>query len=263
MPVPSTLGTGPLAVLLGIVRAFAPAPAPARPRPRRSTDMSARHHVSQLEPDLLTLTLIKRFEGYRASAYQDVGGVWTVGYGHTPSFAGETVTPEQAMVYLRGDIETVQNQLARLVTVWLTQYEYTALVSLVYNIGAGNFARSTLLKKLNREDYTGAAAEFKKWRLVQGRIVRGLQIRRRVEEMIFTTPSTVADLNGYVESATAAFGGTSSSPSTPSTPSTPSAPADQDGEPDVPTYIPGHGDGTWSWVALAVVAIGGYVLYNR
>ncbi len=67
----------------------------------------------------------------------------------------------------------------------INQHQYDALVSLVFNIGRGNFAASTMLKKLNLSDYDGAAAEFPKWNKQAGKVLNGLTKRRAKEQALF------------------------------------------------------------------------------
>ena len=110
------------------------------------------------------IDLIKSFENCELTAYQDVAGVWTIGYGHTAGvYAGMTITQAQAEEFLRSDLKTAENAVNGKVTYPLTQNMFDALVSLTFNIGSGNFGSSTLLKKLNQGDINGAANEFDRW----------------------------------------------------------------------------------------------------
>ena len=96
----------------------------------------------------------------------DSVGVWTIGYGHTSPNIGPGLKISKAYAEellrrrLDDEFELIVN---RLVTVGLTQNQFDALVSFVYNIGIAAFSNSTLLKKLNAGDYAGAADEFDKW----------------------------------------------------------------------------------------------------
>lgn len=132
------------------------------------------------------LALTEQFEGCRLVAYQDVRGVWTIGYGHTSGVhAGMTCTQAQAEQWLLEDIEYAANAVKHYVTVALTQGEFDALVDFVFNVGVGNFAGSTLLRKLNAGDYAGAAHEFERWDMAGGKHVAGLLRRRIAEENEF------------------------------------------------------------------------------
>jgi lysozyme len=98
---------------------------------------------------------------------------------------GDKITKRQADVLLREDLEMFSAQLHRVIKVPVTQNQYDALLSLCYNIGIGNFKKSTLLKLLNASDYNGAANEFSKWRKAKGKILNGLVTRRKLERKLF------------------------------------------------------------------------------
>ena len=140
------------------------------------------------------IELIKSFEGFRANAYPDPksgGDPWTVGYGTTkfpsgrPVKKGDCVTSAQAEMYLREDVKKFANSVDALVTVPLKQCQYDAIVSFVYNLGATNFRKSTLLKKLNAKDYKGAADEFLRWVSPGSSVEAGLRRRRTAERAMF------------------------------------------------------------------------------
>lgn len=129
------------------------------------------------------ITLIKEFEGLRLRAYLCPGGVWTIGYGHTAGVKpGMTITEEQAEQFLKEDLiifeRAVNNQ-----NLSINQNQFDALVSLIYNIGIGNFQKSTLLRKarINAND-NSIMDEFLRWVYSKGRVLPGLQ-RRRLSEM--------------------------------------------------------------------------------
>lgn len=129
---------------------------------------------------------IRRWEGLRLSAYRDPGGILTIGYGHTGDVeAGQTITLDQAEDLLSEDLRTAQSAVERLVKVPLTDRQYSALVSFVFNVGEGQFAESTLLRKLNRGDYSGAADEFLRWTRAGSVELPGLVERRRLEREFF------------------------------------------------------------------------------
>lgn len=132
------------------------------------------------------LLLIKQAEGLRLAPYQDSKGVWTIGYGHTKGITQETdvITREEAEELLRNDLETAQGDVERLVRVPLSENQYSALVSLVFNTGADPL-RLTLGRKLNAGDYSGAAGEFLKWSHAGGEVLPGLLKRRGLERGLF------------------------------------------------------------------------------
>lgn len=145
-----------------------------------------RHHVNNLTISKRGLQLIKKFEGLRLVAYKDGGGVWTVGYGHTSNvLAGMQITEAQAEGFLRLDIHGAEYAIRRHVEVPLSQNEYDALVSFVFNVGATQFATSTLLSLLNDLDYNDAAEQLPRWCHDNGIVVQGLLNRRRDERLMF------------------------------------------------------------------------------
>lgn len=140
------------------------------------------------------LNLIKSFEGCRLKAYDDGLGVWTIGYGHTSGVKkGQRISQSLADYYLQQDVAVFENAVNNNVTVYLTQNRFDALVSFTYNCGIGALKGSTLLKKLNSGDYTGASNEFLKWcKDSQGNIIQGLYNRRIAEQKLFNTNTTVS-----------------------------------------------------------------------
>lgn len=133
-------------------------------------------------------SLIKQFEGLRLNAYKCSANVWTIGYGHTGNVnESDTITLQEAKDLLESDLEPFCDGINRVVTVDLTQNQFNALVSLAYNIGLGNFKSSTLLRLLNSGDYLSAANEFPKWRKADGKIIAGLETRRKIERELFLT----------------------------------------------------------------------------
>jgi lysozyme len=133
--------------------------------------------------------LTEQFEGCELTAYQDSGGVLTIGYGHTEGVTqGMTCTQEQADAWLLGDVQWAVSVVQGAVTVALTQNEFNASVDFVFNVGSANFQSSTLLKDLNAGDYALAALQFERWDLAGGQVVAGLLRRRQAEENEFNTP---------------------------------------------------------------------------
>lgn len=132
------------------------------------------------------IACIKAHESLRLVAYPDTGGVWTIGYGHTRGVKqGDTCTEEQALQWLHEDLSSAEQTVDEMVQVPLNQNEYDALVSFVFNIGRSQFYTSTLLRKLNCEDYDGAADQFPRWKYDGGRVVNGLIARRADERALF------------------------------------------------------------------------------
>lgn len=122
-------------------------------------------------------------EGYKEKAYTPVpGDVPTIGFGTTEGVKlGDTITPPQALVRALQDVKKFEGAIKQCVKVPLHQYEYDAYISLSYNIGAHAFCNSTLVKKLNAQDYTQACLEILRWDKFKGKPLRGLTIRRQQE----------------------------------------------------------------------------------
>lgn len=132
------------------------------------------------------LDLIKKFEGLRLDAYQCSAGVWTIGHGHTAKVRpGDRIDAQKAGEYLSNDVQGAESDVLRLLKVSITQGQFDALVSFVFNLGSGALAKSTLLRKLNAGDYAGAGKEFHKWVFAGGRKLEGLVRRRQAEYELF------------------------------------------------------------------------------
>jgi lysozyme len=133
------------------------------------------------------LDAIARREGFSAKRYRDADG-YSIGYGHFikvgESFA-EPMEQTTARMLLLHDSNTAADAVRAYVNVPLSQNEFDALVSFVYNVGAGAFRTSTLLRLLNAGDYSGAAAQFDRWNKSQGDILPALIARREQEKNQF------------------------------------------------------------------------------
>lgn len=127
------------------------------------------------------------FEQFRPTAYKPTPvDVWTLGYGHTTDVKeGDTCTIHQAIVWLHGDVRRAEDAVNHGVTPLLSQNEFDALVSFVFNIGTGAFLESTCLRKLNDGDYGGASDEMLRWTKQKGRVLAGLVTRRAAERDMF------------------------------------------------------------------------------
>lgn len=143
-----------------------------------------------------TLELIKSFEGWRDTAYKDAVGVWTIGYGHT-SMAGQPevkpgmkITRAQGESILARDLGKYENAIRNYVRVPLNDNQFGALVSWCYNVGPGNVAKSTLVKRLNAGQYDAVPSELLKWNRAGGKILAGLTRRRKAEAALFQKPAS-------------------------------------------------------------------------
>lgn len=121
-----------------------------------------------------------------------VRGTLTIGFGHTDAakhplkcVRGERVSKPEAYQILDIDLDECEAWVNRLVKVPLTQSQFDALVSLTFNMGAGNLKKSALLSKLNRGDYAGARAAFGLYTRSKGKVLRGLQRRRDAEQKLW------------------------------------------------------------------------------
>jgi lysozyme len=148
------------------------------------------------------LDLICEFEGFEPHWYPDVVYGWklpTVAFGHTdaagePKYAAtksKTFSKAEGKAILASDLKPVCNTVASLVTVKLNDNQFGALVSFTYNLGTGNFKKSTLLKKVNAGDFAAAAKEFAKWNKAGKPLkeLKGLTRRRAAEAALFLAPA--------------------------------------------------------------------------
>lgn len=128
------------------------------------------------------INLIKKYEGCRLTAYKCPANVWTIGYGHTKGVkSGMKITQAQAEAYLKSDLATYEDAVNEYVKVPINQNQFDALVSFSFNCGTDALKTSTLLNRLNKRDYSGAANEFLRWNKANGKVLNGL-VKRRTEE---------------------------------------------------------------------------------
>ena len=138
------------------------------------------------------ISLICQFEGMRLKAYQDSVGVWTVGYGHTSAAGGLQVTkgttlknPLQAREILAMDLLKYEAAVAKALKHIPNQNQFDAMVSLCFNIGPGNFSKSSVLRWFNSGIESEAADAFLKWDRAGGKTLAGLTKRRKAERELF------------------------------------------------------------------------------
>lgn len=145
---------------------------------------AAGHAPSSMSISESGVKMIEGFEGLRLTAYQDAGGVWTIGYGHTGGVRpGEHISQAQAEAYLKSDLGWAQSAVRRNVHVPLSQNQFDALVSLTYNLGAGGYGG--LLHDLNAGNYAKAQQDFHLYVHAGGRVLQGLVNRRNKEAALF------------------------------------------------------------------------------
>ena len=139
------------------------------------------------------LDLIKRFEGFRASAYRDAVGVLTIGYGHT-SMAGapivrvsDVITEAEGAGILARDVEAVAAGVAKVLRREISPAQFSALLSFAYNVGLGNFGKSSVLKAVNAGDFEAVPRRLQLWVKAGGRVLPGLVKRRAAEAILFAS----------------------------------------------------------------------------
>ena len=163
------------------------------------------------------LSHIMQWEGKRLVAYQDVAGIWTIGYGHTTAAGiprvreGMRISDKEAEDILKTDLRKFEDRVSRLVKVPLTDNQFAVLVSFDFNTGA--LHKSTFLKKLNAGDYDAVPAELMKWVNAGGKRVQGLVNRRAAEAGLwakgeFVSSNTVEAKKAVPVKDVAVIGGT-------------------------------------------------------
>ena len=143
------------------------------------------------------LAFIISFEGLRLKAYKCPAGVWTIGAGRTKGVKeGMVITREEAIEFLKEDVSDVMNQILSVLEgdgSILTTNQFFALTSFVYNVGIGNFKKSTLLKMINsghKNDLELIHKQFSRWVYANKKVLPGLVKRREAEFKLYSTPES-------------------------------------------------------------------------
>lgn len=132
------------------------------------------------------IDLIKKFEGCKYTAYQDIVGVWTIGYGFTKGVKfGMTITPEECEARLLEELRAYEAAVTKACIVAPTQTQFDAIVSLAWNIGIAGMSKSSVIRYHNQKDFTNAAKSFGLWNQAGGRVVQGLVNRRAAEAALY------------------------------------------------------------------------------
>ena len=132
------------------------------------------------------LGLIKHYEGLYLTAYLCPAKVWTIGWGHTKTAErGMRITREQAEQLLAEDMRPREKQVLDLCKIKPNQKQFDALCSLAFNIGTPALNGSTLMRKWDAGDAKGAADQFLVWNKAGGKVLKGLQRRRKAEQLVF------------------------------------------------------------------------------
>ena len=167
-------------------RASAPVAPPAATTPAKPP--AGLQPASQLSTNEAGVSIIKQSEALRLDSYE-LGGSEFIGYGHLMR-QGEAdhISEAKAEALLKGDLADCEAALRRGLTVPVSSNEFSAMVSLCYNIGTGNFASSSVLKSLNKGDRAGAADAFLLWNKAGGAVLERLASRRKEERALFLKP---------------------------------------------------------------------------
>lgn len=204
---------------------------------------------------------IKEFEGSRLEAYQDVVGVWSIGYGFTTGVQpGDTMTQAECDERLKNELRQYEQAVWDATGGDVTQSEFDALVSFAWNVGIAGMKKSSVIKAHNRGDKAAAARAFGLWNKAGGEIVNGLVRRRAAEAVMYLDddakpmPQAVDAPKPMTSSTTVIAAGTA-------------ALATVTQITDAIGKLRGSVDGMGGWMipALAVLALAamGYVIYER
>lgn len=132
----------------------------------------------------ILIKLIKESEGCKLTSYKCPAGVWTLGYGQTKGIKeGMTWTQNQADEDLVKTALEVLNRAIKYSPILATvnMEKQAAIADFIYNLGVGNYATSTLKKKVDVGDWVSAASEIKRWDKAAGKVLKGLTVRRAKE----------------------------------------------------------------------------------
>lgn len=132
----------------------------------------------------LLIKLIKESEGCKLISYKCPAGIWTIGYGQTKGIKeGMTWTQNQADEDLVKTALEVLNRAIKYSPILATvnMEKQAAIADFIYNLGVGNYAKSTLKKKVDAGDWIAASSEIKKWDKAAGKVLKGLTVRRAKE----------------------------------------------------------------------------------
>lgn len=135
------------------------------------------------------IDILKRFEGCRFKAYQDIVGVWTIGYGFTEGVKeGDVMTLAEANARLIAELKKYEDAVSAALTRYYFQNQFDAIVILAWNIGIAGMQKSTVVKAHNRGDSQAAARAFGLWNKAGGKEIAGLTRRRAAESALYLTP---------------------------------------------------------------------------
>lgn len=217
----SVLLRGVTAIVLLLLVSAGPSAAQASPRAERVTPQSLVEQFSgglgiatnNAAPPVLAIgyAVIMEFEGWVPNYYNDPSNYCTIGYGHliglrrctASELAAPPITRAAGYRLLQRDTRYARSAVLELVDVELDDQQYSALTSFVFNVGARNFERSTLLRLINDELFEEAADQFARWRYSGGRSLPGLTTRRACEAALFRGELSMRNNRIYREDCTA------------------------------------------------------------
>lgn len=136
------------------------------------------------------IALIKKFEGLRLRAYKCPAGIWTIGYGHTGPDVdiGEEISEREAEDLLKGDLIQFEHGVESLLDGTPASFDqFSAMVCLAYNVGLGNFRKSSVLRFHKAGDFSAAANAFLLWNKAGGKVLNGLTNRRNAERALYVS----------------------------------------------------------------------------
>lgn len=153
--------------------------------------------------------LIKEFEGFRANAYRDPVGIWTIGYGFIKGVRqGDTISKEQAETRLKMELREYEQGVIEATNGEATQNEFDALVCFAFNVGVSGMKRSSVIKAHNRCDKLSASRAFGLWNKAGGKVFAGLTRRRRAEANLYLESDGREEMPQAVDSETRMAGST-------------------------------------------------------
>lgn len=147
---------------------------------------TGKHLAAALAISASGLAAVTHFEGVVYHAYLDIAGIPTICVGSTEGVKmGMRASKAECERRLRTDMNYAEHFVKKCTTAPITQHQYDALASFVFNVGGPAYCKSTLVKKLNALDYAGAAAQFPRWSYAAGKYSSGLYTRRLAEQVVF------------------------------------------------------------------------------
>ena len=145
----------------------------------------------------IALSIAKPFEGFEPNPYPDPGSggePWAIGFGSTLDASDKPVTPQTPAISYNDACDLAMRDMYRAfqriesdIAASMTIHEVAAIMDFIYNVGAGNFKNSTLLRLINNKQYAMAAEQFERWDEAGGKVMAGLLRRRLAEHAVFDT----------------------------------------------------------------------------